>query len=135
MCFVLVACNDGGNDGGGVAPPAVGLNVAGIWAGSASAPSGSGAMSLNLFQGGSTVSGGGSACLFSGGGCITISSVSANTSGTNYVSGTMSGTHSSCTTSINFSATVTGIQMNGSFSGVDSCTGSFSGGSFTLLKQ
>jgi len=117
--------------------PTAPLTVSGVYHGPASDNTGSGLLTLNLSQSGSTVSGTGA---------------TSSTTGVIGLSGTVAGTFSG--TTLNLTITVTGTELPpcittfsvtasgvtsstiaGTYSATSSCGNPISGGTFTLTKQ
>ena len=134
---VLNGCGGGSSPASPSAPSAP-IDLAGMWAGSASDSSGPGLMSWQLTQSGGSFSG---------------TAVVSDPAGARVAQGTVSGTLSgsalqfsiavpaggfneaACTASVTGSGAATATTITGTYSGTQSCSGAFTSGSLTLSKQ
>lgn len=132
MAAALVACGGGGSDAPAAAPAA--KTLTGTWVGPGNDSTGPGTMTLNLVQNGVAVSGDGTVCT-PGGNCISISKITATGSDAINFSGTMNGSFTTCTITIDFKAVLAEPKLNGTYTGTNSCSGPFTNGTLSLQRK
>jgi hypothetical protein len=139
--MLMPACSSDGKSDGPTGPsnPAP-ASVSGTWSGSATDSSGGGAMSWQLTQADTSISG-----------TATITDTGTGVTGRGSISGTLSGSSlrfsiaipargfdspfESCSATVSGDAQASASTLTGTYTGSNSCAGSIASGSFTLNKQ
>jgi hypothetical protein len=122
------------------APGEVNANVSGAWNGTASDSTGPGQLTWRLTQNGTSFTG-----------ALTIVDSGTNVSGRGSVSGTVSGTavhftmsvpagsfdrpYDECSADLSGEAQASGSSLTGTYSGVNSCSGTVTGGQITMSRS
>jgi hypothetical protein len=122
------------------APTEVNANISGAWNGTASDSTGPGQLTWSVTQDGTSFTG-----------TLMIVDSGTNVSGRGSVSGTISGTavhfsmsvsaasfdrpYEECSASLSGDAQVSGSSLSGTYSGVNSCTGTVTGGQITMSRS
>ena len=128
---LALGCGDGGDDG---VEPSESLNITGTWTGPATDNSGPGTLTFVLNHQGTTVTGT-STAKDDATGIVLSGTITGSVTNGNTFRGHMATDFGGCQIDLDFTATVSGSSMSGSYSGTNGCTGPVTNGSFQLTKQ
>ena len=142
LTLTTAACGGDGKSDGPTdpSPQPTPVNVSGAWTGSATDSSGGGAMSWQLTQADTSISGN-----------ATLTDTATGVNGRGSISGTLSGSSirfsiaipaggfdspfESCSATVSGDAQATASSLTGTYTGSNSCAGSIGSGTLTLNKQ